>query len=79
MDAELQHPQYSNKGLTCKTVYFPAFFFFNSSNAAGSYPGAITPSLTSLEMILAVGTSTTSDNAIQSPKLDILSAPLARA
>jgi len=46
------------KGHTCKTQYFPPFFFFKISSASSSYPGAITPSETSLEIILAVGVST---------------------
>ena len=41
----------------------------------GRYPGAIMPSDTSLDMILAVATSQASDRAIKSPKDDILSAP----
>jgi len=45
--------------------------------ASGSNPGAHTPSDTSRRMSLAVGTSTTSDRAVQSPKDDMGSACLA--
>lgn len=45
----------------------------------GSYPGAMTPSDTSLLMILAVELSHTSDREMKSPKEDIRSAPLALA
>jgi hypothetical protein len=64
------------KGLTCKTQYFPPFFFFKISSASSSYPGAITPSETSLEIIFAVGVSTIWDKAMKSPNEDILSAPV---
>lgn len=52
---------------------------FKSSNASGSYPGAMTPSDTSRLINFAVATSHTSDREIKSPKEDILSAPLALA
>ena len=48
-------------------------------NASGSYPGAITPSDTSLLITSAVAASHTSDREIKSPKEDIRSAPLALA
>jgi len=60
---------------TCKTQYFPPFFFLKISSASSSYPGAITPSETSLEIIFAVGVSTLWDRAMKSPKDDIRSAP----
>ena len=58
-------------------VYAPFFFAFRISIAFSEYPGAITPSETSLEMIFAVSTSHSSERAIKSPKELILSAPLA--
>lgn len=76
-------PNYKNGGhkliLTCKTQYPPFFFFFNNSIASAVYPGAMIPSETSLEIILAVWASQMSLKATKSPKLDILSAPLALA
>lgn len=64
---------------TWRIQYLPPFFLPRISRASASNPGAITPSDTSLEMILAVARSHVADNAMKSPKLDILSAPLARA
>ena len=49
------------------------------SKASGSYPGAMTPSLTSRLMSLAVVTSHTSERAAQSPKEQSRSVPRARA
>ena len=60
-------------------LYAPFFFDLRISRASGSYPGAIIPSETSRLIILAVVTSHTSERAIQSPKDDIRSVPLALA
>ena len=60
-------------------VFYYFFFSFRISSASGSYPGAITPSDTSLLISFAVSTSQTSESEIKSPKDDIRSAPLALA
>lgn len=49
------------------------------SSASGSYPGAMIPSETSREMILAVATSQVCERAMKSPNEDMRSAPRARA
>lgn len=64
--------------VTSRTQYFPAFFFFSTSSASVEYPGAITPSETSLEMIFAVARSHGADRAMKSPNEDIRSAPTSR-
>lgn len=60
---------------TLRTQYFPPFFFLRISRASGSYPGAMIPSETSREMILAVATSQVCESAMKSPKEDMRSAP----
>lgn len=62
-------------GRTWRTQYFPPFFFFKMSRASGSYPGAMIPSDTSREMILAVATSQVWERAMKSPNEDMRSAP----
>lgn len=64
---------------TSRTQYFPAFFLESTSSASGEYPGAIIPSETSREMILAVAKSQGADSPMKSPKEDMRSAPRARA
>eukprot|EP00968_Pinguiococcus_pyrenoidosus_P014190 scaffold1289_cov274-Pinguiococcus_pyrenoidosus.AAC.12 len=56
----------------------PPFLLARISSASGSKPGAMMPSLTSFFRIFAVSTSTTSETAAKSPKLDIGSAFRAR-
>jgi hypothetical protein len=52
---------------TCNTQYFPPFFFPKISSASGEYPGAMTPSDTSREMMRAVARSQGVESAMKSP------------
>mmetsp|Transcript_20241 Transcript_20241/g.44908 ORF Transcript_20241/g.44908 Transcript_20241/m.44908 type:complete len:280 (-) Transcript_20241:1051-1890(-) len=64
--------------LASSMMNFPPFFFLSISSAAGVYPGATMPSLTSFLRMSAVSSSTTSDTAAKSPKEHIGSAFRAR-
>ena len=61
------------------TLYVPLRLLRRISSASGVYPGAITPSLTSLLISVAVASSQTSLNDMKSPYEDIRSAPRALA